>query len=42
MSAAIPVVKKQQMWVDVDKSRTYSMMGSLESRLISWRRKYRK
>lgn len=39
MSAAIPVVKNQQIWVDVDKNRIYPMVGSLESRLISWRKK---
>lgn len=34
MSAAIPVAA--QIWVDVDKNRIYPMMGSLESRFISW------
>lgn len=41
MSAAIPVVKNQQIWVDVDKNRFYPMVGSLESRLIFWKKKKR-
>lgn len=42
MSAAIPVLKNQQTWVDVDKNSIYPMMGSLERRFTSWEKNIQK
>lgn len=41
LSAAIPVVMNQ-IWVGVDKNKIYSVMGSLESRFISWDKNIKK